>query len=108
MAIENGLLQSRKGFGAESTEALYLNRKGEAICRLHHKSVVVSAPVWIGVLAGAESAQPKPHRSFNPIIRLRAVNLKENHSDLPQLRNRMQESWKACGRTTAVPLRSVR
>ena len=92
MAIENRLLESRKGFGGFSTETLYLNRKGEAICRLHHDVVSKAAPARIGVLAGARNAQPKPYESLNSSIRQSAVNLKENHSDLPQLPDELPEA----------------
>jgi len=48
----------------------------------------VSALAW-AVIRTAE-AEAEAERTDNPIIRLLAVTLKENHSDLPQLpyRNR--------------------
>lgn len=96
MAIENRLPKSRKGRGGFSTKALYLNRKEEAKCRLHHNLVVVlKAPAWSGILAGAVICTAEAEQTRNLIIRQSAVNLKENHSDLPQLPDSLPKIWEA-------------
>jgi hypothetical protein len=48
------------------------------------------APINVEALAGARTAQPKPHESDNSSIRLLAVELNRRfHNDVPQLPDRM-------------------
>ena len=66
------------------------------------------APITAGTVIGARTAQPKPYRSDNPSIRLLAVNHKEIHSDVPQLPDRNDQTWKAPRWNAALPLLSMR
>jgi hypothetical protein len=65
-------------------------------------------PTSAETLTGVVITTAEAEVTCKSIIGLLAVDLKEIHSDLPQLRNRVQESRKARGRFTAVPLPSVR
>ena len=57
---------------------------------------------------GARTAQPKLYGSVNLSIRLLAVTRKENHSDVPQLPDRVQEVRETPGRDAALPLFPMR
>ena len=88
--IENRLPKKQKALNAESAQGLISIQEVTALCDRHQVSHLIKAPVRIGVLAGAVNpTQPKPYRTRKPIIGVSAVNLKEFHSDLPFLPDRM-------------------
>ena len=88
--IENRL-QTQNGPGGISTGAVISIKRRNAACRLHHNHVV-EAPVRTGILAGVVICTAEAEQTRNLIIRLLAVNLKENHSDLPQLPHELPEA----------------
>jgi hypothetical protein len=53
------------------------------------------APISAGTLTGAEITTAKAAVTCNPTSGFLAVDLKEIHSDLPQLPYRMPKIWKA-------------
>jgi hypothetical protein len=53
------------------------------------------APISARTLTGAVITTAEAAVTCKPIIGFPAVDLKEIHSDLPLMRSRMQESWKA-------------
>jgi len=90
--IENRLPKKQKaqsGISAEGLISIQLEVIG--LCRRHQHNHVVKAPVRTPILAGAAITTAEAAMTAHTfIIRLSAVNLnRRNHSDLPQLHNRM-------------------
>jgi hypothetical protein len=68
----------------------------------------LNAPIKTPILTGAVITTAKAAVTCKPIIGFPAVDLKEIHSDLPQLPNRRAESWETSQRTSALSLFPMR
>lgn len=80
--------------------------KKEARLTVLRRELAIEAPVRTPILAGAVITTAEAEVTCKPIIGVLAVDLKETHSDLPQLPDRMQEERNA-QRTPAVPVPPV-
>ena len=89
MVIENRLPQKQKAQSGSSASGLISIKEVTALCARHQYSHLIEAPVRIGVLAGAEITTAEAAMTCKLIIGFLAVDLKEIHSDLPQLPDRM-------------------
>jgi hypothetical protein len=87
--IANRLPKKQKAQSGSSAKGLISIQEVTALCDRHQYSHLIEAPVRTPILAGAVIHTAEAARTRNPIIRLLAVNLKENHSDLPFLPDRM-------------------
>lgn len=88
--IENSLPQKQKAHGAEPAKGLISIKEVIALCNRHHHNHVVSAPAWIGVLAGAKIRTVLAVQTFQSHYRPFIVRSQGGfHDDLPFLPDRM-------------------
>lgn len=87
--IEDRLPKKQKARSGSSASGFISIQEVTALCDRHQYNHLVEAPVRIAVLAGAEITTAEAAMTCNLIIGVLAVDLKEIHSDLPFLPDRM-------------------
>lgn len=103
--FRGGLAERSNAFGCKPIGGAYPIAQGfESLTRRQDNYT----PAEALTSTGARAAQPKPYGSVNLSIRLLAVTRKENHSDVPQLPDRVQKIRETPGRDAALPLFPMR